>query len=214
MFEELRHSFRKAIENFRAELRRDDVPDAVDRLLHGMREELTDHTAHLRKLEEDVRGSLREAEREEREVATCLRRKEMAEEIGDAETARIAGEYAEKHRRRKGVLERKALALKEEADVRRAEIEEMTAALKEARARRSELAAVVGRTRARGTFDDADDLFRELDRMEERISGEEALRSAEQEVEEALGDAPPSAEPRSHEVEERLRELKRRMGRG
>ena len=54
MFENLRRAFSEAIDNFNREMNRDDVPEAVDRLLHGMREEVTDAKARLSKLEEDI----------------------------------------------------------------------------------------------------------------------------------------------------------------
>lgn len=219
MFENLRESFRQAIENFKTELHRDEVPETVDELLRAMRREVTDVQAAARKLDEDIRASLKKAEAEGKEAETCRRREEMAEKIGDGETARLAREYAEKHEGRKAVLEKKALALKEELDLRRSEVAEMIEQIKGAQANRDALAAKLGRSQARDAIRDADDLFSELDRMAETIDDAERRRDAREEVDQALGDelggAPPAGgdELDELEVEARLEELKRQMGR-
>lgn len=219
MFDDLREAFRQAIENFKTELNRDEVPETVDQLLRAMREEVTDVQAATRKLDDDIAVALKGAEAEAKEAETCRRRERMAEKIGDGETARLARQYTEKHENRKAVLERKALALKEERDLRRAEVAEMMERLKEARANRDALAAKVGRGQAREAIRDADDLFAELDRMAETIDDAGRRREAEEEVRRALDDEleeVPSAGPDELEeldVDARLEELKRRMGR-
>ena len=48
MFDSLRDAFREAVSNFRDEIGRDDVPEAVDKLLVGMRQEVTDTKAYVR----------------------------------------------------------------------------------------------------------------------------------------------------------------------
>lgn len=219
MFENLRESFRQAIENFKTELNRDEVPETVDELLRAMQREVTDVQAAARKLDEDVRSTLKRAEAEGKEAATCRRRERMADEIGDGETARLAREYAEKHEGRKAVLERKALALKEELDLRRSEVAEMIEQIKSARANRDSLAAKLGRGQARDAIRDADDLFAELDRMAETIDDAERRRKAEEDLHRELDDEmegapPPGAdEIEDLDVDARLEELKRRMGR-
>ena len=90
MFENLRQAFREAVDNFKEELNRDEVPDTVDDLLHQMQEEVTDARAHLFTLEEQIKKALQLAEMEAKEVETCRRREAMAEQIGDQETASIA----------------------------------------------------------------------------------------------------------------------------
>ncbi len=220
MFEKLRRAFREAVDNFHEELNRDQVPEAVDTLLRGMRSELTDAKVRLGRLEEDIRTALREAEAEKKEAATARRRGKMASDIGDEETARVAGEYAAKHGERAQLLERKALALKEELDFRTAEYQEMMAKVKEATAKRASLAATAGRSGARETLGAADDLFAELDRMAEKIGDEDArARAAESLDDLELGgggdfDAGLAADDEPEvDVDVRLEELKRRMGR-
>lgn len=228
MLNDLRAAFRQAIHNFKTELNRDDVPGSVDRLLHGMREELIDARAYVSRLEGEIRRTLDAAGKEEREAEVCLRREAMATKIGDGDTAAVAADFAVKHGRRRDVLNRKALALKEELEVRRSEAAEMEAAFKEARGRRDGLAATVGRAGTRETIREADDLFEELDRMAEKISDLERSNAA---TEELLADDPLSEEPLDRHpfgenpaepsggspdpdaLDARLRELKRRMGR-
>ncbi len=215
MFDELRDAFRQAVENFKAELDRDRVPEEVDRLVSGMRDEVVDARAYLDRLDDEIRSALERAEAEEAEAETCRRRERMARKIDDEETARLAARYAERHEKRKAVLERKALALEEERDLRRAELKEMTARLKEARAKRDGLAAQAGRTGARESLSEADDLFAELDRMAERVEDTERRARAAEEIGADLDDEgdPENTDPEAV-ADARLEELKRRMGKG
>ena len=49
----------------------------------------------------------------------------MATKIGDAETAQLAAQYAEKHEKKQRVMEEKADALRKELALARAEVTEM-----------------------------------------------------------------------------------------
>ncbi len=218
MFENLRQAFREAIDNFKEELNRDEVPEAVDGLLRQMHQEVTDAKAHLSTLEDQIKEALRQAEMEGKEVETCLRRESMARRIGDEDTAGIAADYAHRHEKRKIIQERKALALREELEMKRGEVEDMLGKLKEAQSRREELSATAGRAGARRALSEGDDLFAELDRMAEKIEGMDRQREAEEDLLSELGDmdSPPPPQPLSPEAEAeaRLKELKRRMGMG
>lgn len=215
MFENLRQAFREAVENFKEELSRDEIPEAVDRLLAGMQEEVTDAQAYLRHLEDDAEKALAGAEAEKQEARTCRRREKLAQEIDDEDTARVAREFAEKHEKRQAVLEAKARALTEEAKVREGEIREMLARIKEAREQRDSLAAAAGRSQARSSLREGEDLFDELDRMADRISDDERRAGAARDLDDdlGLGGSAGSDVPPAQDVETRLRELKRRMGR-
>lgn len=216
MFEALRQAFREAAENFRTELNRDRVPEAVDGLLRAMQNELVDAKVHLDRLREEVTRTEAEAAREEDEAKTCLRREELALRISDTETALVARDFAEKHLRRHDLLKEKAGVLARELAERSAEVDDMMAQVKEARTRRSELAATAGRASARASFAEADDLFAQMDRMAEKISGFESQGAASQEVDELLGHAPRADRPPPSgevELDDRLAELKRKMGR-
>lgn len=216
MFQNLRDAFKEAVENFKEELNRDEVPEVVDGLLRQMQEELTDAQAHVHTLEAQIKKAFQLIELEEKEIATCQRREAMARKIGDEETARVAKEFEEKHRQRKRIQENKALALREEMEMKRGEIREMMAHFKEAKAKRESLTATLGRANARNAMSDSDDLFAQMDRMAERIEGADHQRKAEEELLAEFGEmesSSPSRGPTPEELAEaRLRELKRRMG--
>ena len=217
MFDKLRRAFREAVDNFKEELDRDDVPEAVDRLLREMKREAADTQAETKRLGAAIKKALEATETEKREGETCRRREKMASEIGDEETARVAREYAEKHEHRRDVLEQKALALKEELDLRRGEFREMIEAIKSAEKNRETLTATAGRASARNFIEGADDLFAELDRVASDIEDDDARREAHLEVDEALDDDPleefrSAPEPPPIDVDARLEALKRAMG--
>ncbi len=222
MFDELRDAFREAVKNFKRELDRDHIPETVDRLLAGMRDEAADALAHVRRLEEDLEKSRGALAREKEGEATCRRREEMAKKIGDEETARVAAEYHEKHARRVVVLQRKVEALEQERALGKAEVEEMLVRIKEASRDRDGLAATMGRVNARDSIRQVDDLFAELDRMAEKVGDDERREAAEESLDRDVArggggeddltidlDAPPRAPV---DVDARLAELKRRMG--
>lgn len=217
MFDDLRHAFKEAVDNFRKELDRDQVPENVDKLLRGMMEETAEAKARLAGLEDQLAKARTEIKLESGEVETCLRREKMARDIADEETAKVAAEYAARHLKRQQVLERKATALEEEIRLRRSEVDEMIEKVKEARTRREELAATAGRSEARGSIGGAQDLFDELDRMAEKIgdAGHEADAAA------SFSDGgsddlrvDPWSTPKRPEIDydAALAELKRRMG--
>ena len=220
MFEDLRRAFREGIDNFNKELNREHVPETVDKLIKGMIDEITDAKSGLGELENQIKKALIESEKEKGEAQTARRREQMANEIGDAETAMIAASFAEKHEQHQTVLEQKALALKAEFEFREAGIEEMMSKIKEAKTKRESISATAGRTGARESISAADDLFSELDRMSDKIDGEKAKGDAADTFSEIdlggtdsdthidMNDAP-RAEP---DFDAALEELKRRMG--
>jgi len=216
MFENLRNAFREAVDNFNKELGRDDVPDVVDALLKQMQEEVTDSKAQIYTLEEQIKKAIQLSEMEEKEAATCRRREEMAQKIGDEDTAKVAAEFAEKHEARREIQARKALALREELENKRGEVEDMMEKLKEARTKREALTATQGRAEARNAIGGASDLFDELDRMAEKIEGIDHQREAEEDLLAEFGeldaDSGPRRPTREEAAEEVLKELKRRMG--
>ncbi|MEJ2538359.1 MAG: hypothetical protein P8188_00020 [Gemmatimonadota bacterium] len=217
MFEDLRNAFREAVQNFKDELERDSVPETVDRLLAGMVDEVTGARARLKGIESDLAETRLQVGVEEEQVATNRRRGRMARNIGDEETARLADEYAERHEKRLAVFRKKAEALEQEATLLGSEVEEMMSKVKEARARRSTLAAEAGRTGARESFSESEDLFEAFDRMEDRVTGDEADAAAAEGFASEFSDlsVDPHAPPRQAQVDvdARLEELKRRMGR-
>jgi phage shock protein A len=215
MFESLRQAFREAVDNFRTELNRDRVPEAADRLLKAMEQELVSARSALSRLRDEVASVEAQARAEEEEARTCLRRETMALKIDDQETAKVARDFAAKHLRRKDLLQEKASVLKRELADRKAETAEMMEQLKSARTHRESLLATAGRAGARDQLQQAEDLFEEMDRMAERIQDMESRVDAAGEVDDLLDPAGSrrSAHPPVDDVDARLDELKRRMGR-
>lgn len=215
MFENLRRAFREAVDNFNRELERDAVPEAVDGLIRGMQKEAVATKAGLEGLKEQLTKARKRAEAEAREVQVCRRREELARKIGDADTARVAAEFAEKHTARQRVLSDKAKAIEAEIGLYETEYAEMLAQIKKARANRSTMAAQAGRTKARDSVRGADDLFGELDRMAEKIGDTEAGAEAGGSLFDDAGDFDRELDRsrREEAIDSRLDELKRRMGR-
>jgi hypothetical protein len=225
MFEALRQAFREAIRNFRHELHRDEVPEEVDRLVSGMRSEAADARMRLRELEAGIARARAESAVEAKEAETCRRREQMARKIGDEETATLAAEFAEKHERRKQVLDQKTQALEQELELRRVEVEDMIVKIKEAERSRDNLAAAAGRTQARESVRSGDALFDELDRMADVMGGggskarpstDDVLAELDRELDAKSYDEDLAGEPAEPAVDfdEALAELKRRMGKG
>lgn len=178
MFEDLRAAFREALDNFNKELKREHVPETVDRLLVGMRDEIVDEKAEVSGLEQQLEKTLGQIQRENENAHTCRRREDMARKIGDEETATLAAQHAEKHEGHLALLKKKAEAMREELEFRRRTVEEMVAKFEEARGKRDALSATAGRAGARDSFAEADDLFGELDRMAAKIEGEDSRAEA------------------------------------
>lgn len=214
MFESLRDAFRQAGENFRAELQRDRTPEAIDRLLLTLRDELAALTQASRELTLELERVAAQAREERREIETCLRRARMAEEIDDAETAAVAREFAGKHRRRREQLLGKVDTLELELGERGAMIEEVTEMYTAVRNRRESIVSAVGRARSRGRMRQARTLFDEMERIAGKIerldaSSGDSFRPGDTAEQDAGG------EPRSpaDEAEARLDELKQKLGR-
>lgn len=220
MFDELRAAFREALDNFNKELSRDQVPETVDRLLVGMKKEIVEEKAEVAGLESQLGKTRAEIARVTEQATTARRREQMARKIEDDETAQLAAEYAARQDNHRQVLEKKAAALDEELRFRQRTVEEMLARFHEAKERRDALGATSGRSGARRTLSEADDLFGELDRMAEKIEGTRAEGEAAEAFDELDLDERSEYHidvdeaPRREEldVDAALAELKRRMG--
>ena len=211
MFANLRKAFREAVENFHQEVNRDQVPEVVDSLVRGMEREAVDAKAALDGLEKELAQARKAAEAEGREAETCRRRAAMAYEIGDDETEEVASKFGAKHAERHRVLSEKADAVEAEIRLRNSEYREMLKQIKEARAKRSAMAASAGRTQARSSLGDPEDLFGEFDRMADKAAGEDAMAGGVRDA--AEFDRELDSVRRERTADARLDELKRRMGR-
>jgi phage shock protein A len=215
MFRKLREAIDAALTSLEARTGGEREEEKIDRLLAGMRDELIEAKARLPVLDRDLEKLQRLREQEVRQADDCVRRASQAREIGDAETVEVAERFAAKHVERAEVLGRKIEAARADLAMQRRSVEEMTSQLKEAKSRRSAIAARSRRSRAtselRGGATDAASRF---DRMVERLEDEDLRREAEREMDETLGGQPGRSEAGldpDELAELRLRELKRRM---
>lgn len=220
MFEDLRAAFREALDNFNKELSRENVSDTADKLLVGMKNEIVDEKAQVAGVEDQIAKTRAQIERLEKDTATARRREEMAREIEDDETVKLAAEFATKAEGHLGVLRKKEAALQEELTFRKGTLEEMWSQFNAAKEKRDALTATTQRSGARESISAATDLFDELDRMADKIEGTEARAEAAQAFDELDLDGPSeyhvdvdAAPPQQElDVDAALAELKRRMG--
>lgn len=163
MFDEFRRAWQEAVENFWREVR---AEDGAAGAVYG---EIRRARGQLDRLDTEIGETRRRLKEEREQVSVCQRRARLAANIGDLETARVAAEYAERHRERAAVLERKADALEAERGLCRRDLEEMERALQDARP-----------AGARPTLDDldrdpAEDAFRTLEQTRRDRTAAERL---------------------------------------
>lgn len=213
MFKDIQRVFKQTWDAFRSEAAKREPEDQVADLLSSMRRELVGARAALPVLAEEVQRTRAELAREHEATEKCERRGAMAARIGDEETARVAGEFAARHRERAGILEKRLDASEAELTLRTREAEEMKRKYQEADANRFAILAQLRRAetqqRMASALDGTDGAFADFRRMEETVDDESARVDALEELD-GRGDAGPVRS--AHDVEEQLRELKRRMG--
>jgi hypothetical protein len=114
----------------------DELRARLDRLLAGAGPRsraagLKDALVELKVAAGQSRDALAAAERElsaqQRQLTDAERRGRLAAEIGDHETAAIAGDFAVKHRERIGLLERKVAVIRDELAFVEREYQEVAA---------------------------------------------------------------------------------------
>lgn len=213
MLDDLKRLFSQSWNAFLAEASRREPEDQVAELLTAMRREMVQAKADLPLHDRNVQGAEAELERERKALADAERRGALAERIGDAETSRVAAEFADRHRKRVVVMEEKLRAARAERELAHQESADMMRRYKEADANRFALVAEIRRRGAQARLDGAmgrspAGAADELRRAEERIQEESAYAEALDDLG-ADGAAPP---PPQSDVEDRLAELKRRMG--
>jgi phage shock protein A len=211
MLTDLKKLFARTWDAFVAEAGRREPEDQVAEILSAMRREMVDARATLPLLQENIAAAERELARECTALDDAVRRGGLAQKIGDAETVRVAAEFADRHRRRIAVLEEKVRAARAEHDLRGVEVQDMMRRYKEADLNRFALlnemrrAQSGQRLRQAGAATD-DDFARASDRIESEAAYSDALDELS-----GMGPAPPP-QSTADDVEERLREMKRRMG--
>ena len=128
MFTDWKKAWRQAVENFRRELSDEGASDTRTRAMH--REVMSARGAR-EKLDGEIRRARREAADEREQEQVCRRREQMARGIGDAETVRLAVEFAVRHAERATVLERKVDVLVAEHGLLVRDLESMEKVLAE-----------------------------------------------------------------------------------
>ena len=213
MFEDISRIFRKSMGAFRTELNRREPEDQVAELLMAMRREWVAARANLPLFADHVERARRDLANERELLAQTERRGKLAEGIGDAETVRVATEFAARHRERVAVLEQKVAAAEAEKELRGREVEEMKRRYTEADANRFALLAELrrrqGHARMSAGAEETASSFDDFGRMEEKISDSQAYLDALDDLEDR---PPPSSAPQPSDVDEKLRELKRKLG--
>lgn len=216
MFRKLRQALDAALSAL--ESRSGGAGEDIDELLAAMREELIETKAQLPVLESQIRSMEAARERELGEAEQCARRARQALAIDDQETVEVALRFEARHRTQVDVFDQKIEAARAELALQRETVQEQTAQLKSALARKDALAAQARRAgtteRLRGSRYSSIDAF---DRMEEEIERGDEVGSAAREVEEGLAGTrtPPAEVEAPIDAEDladfQLRELKRRM---
>jgi hypothetical protein len=168
------------------------TPDERRSAVAEMKRTLVQATLGVEDLRKGAVETRRRLEAERRELDTVRRRRQLAAGINDAETVAIAEKYERHHAERVAVLERKLEAQESEIALVEAEVEEMKVEF-----RRAAAGQVPPRTSAPGGVPP------ELD----DLSGDAGLRDE-------LDSLARQRRRASHDslAEERLADLKRRMG--
>ena len=169
-------------------------PPDLSEIASRMREAVIEQKAGLRAMREALEDAERQLGIERTELATAERRRGQAQAIGDAETVAIADRFMAKHRERAEILEQKVAAQRAEVALAQRDLEEMTRQLQEA-ARR---APAAGQRSAEAAWN--------------RL-GEAGMDRPGTDLEDEMLKSRLSHAEREAVADQKLEELKRRMGR-
>ncbi len=118
----------------------EDLRERIERLLGSDRQQagayrdaLVDLKVGIKDLNDAIAVTTRELEAERAALVTVERRGKLAVDIGDQETVQIANTYAEKHRQRVSVLERKLDVQRDELVLAEREYEDIAARYRSAK---------------------------------------------------------------------------------
>lgn len=167
MFDDWKRAWEQAKSNFDRELHGDaELGPAGSQRARLIRRDLANARSLLDRLQADITATSHELKGEEEQLQTCERRAAMADNIGDAETARIAREYGARHSERAGILRRKTEVLQDELGMRQKELSSME---EQAATELAEIAA------AQENRVQADAEFRQLDQQRRERDAEAML---------------------------------------
>lgn len=192
MFESLRKSLDEL-------LSRSTPPEERREIVSRMRDTLVQAKVGLQDLREALEKSRRRLEVERRELETVQRRKKLAEQVGDAETVRIAGQYEQMHGERVEVLGRKLEAQESELTLAERDVTQMM----------SELRAAAAGIPSSGERSSAAAMKAAMDEVESDLG-----QAKNETLRDEIDGLSRSRTRADHEADaaRRLEELKRRMG--
>lgn len=121
-------SLRKSLDEL---LARHTGPEERNVLVARMKETLVRARMGLDDLRSGIVASRKRLDAEQRELETVERRRRLAEQIGDAETMKLADQYRALHAEKVAVLTRKLEAQESELAIAEREVADMTRELKE-----------------------------------------------------------------------------------
>jgi hypothetical protein len=128
-FPSMLDSFRKAVEDL---INRATPPEERREAVYRMRDTLVRAKMSLADLRAALEQTRQQLSREERELETMRRRKQLATDIHDDETVALASRYESVHGERVTVLQRKVAAQTDELALVEREVEAMTAEMRQA----------------------------------------------------------------------------------
>jgi hypothetical protein len=166
MFGDWKKAWEQAKANFERELNLGDDALGSGQRATSMRRDLALARRALERLQADIVQTRHELAGENEQLQTAQRRAALALNINDAETVRIAEEFARKHTERAAILQRKLDVLQDELAMREGELASME---EQAAAELAELQ----RLDAERPKHDAE--FRQLDRQQRERAAEARL---------------------------------------
>lgn len=166
VFDEFRRAWRQAVDNFWREL----DGEGGELGEGGAYREVGRVRTQLEELGAAIGATRQRLGEEVEQVEACARRERLARSIGDAETARVAAEYRERHQERSDVLRRKLEVLEAERRLCVRGLREMEKALQDGR-----LVGTLGRELEDFGRHPREDEFRTLEDVQRARSAEERL---------------------------------------
>ncbi len=125
MFKNLRASWLEAVENFKYELEKDSTLDSSQARTEKMQSKIQEAENLISRLKMEIEHCSTQTEKEIEEISNCKRRKQLALDIDDKETATIAQEYLLRHTRNSKIFKQKNLALQNELKMREEQLQFM-----------------------------------------------------------------------------------------
>ena len=123
MFEHLRRSWQSLLDGSLP-------PDERREVVSAMKETLVQARVGVSAMRDGLAEVRARLDKERVELATCTRRKQLAQQINDAETVAVAARFELHHQERCTMLERKFAAQEAELALAEREVSEMTVELK------------------------------------------------------------------------------------